>query len=167
MSSDTHSDVPARVHCEPISSSLSPTLSGRPAEGIILSHPELRRVQMLADDPALLIGLALCHVRQQGGMGGTLPDTIMSRLQDHAAHGDPTSCLLMDWLVRRNGDVADPYAPDAVNAHSSEVRAGRRLTSERPHAGPGRSKRRMPSRDGSLVPQTAIIAAPTEGGSDE
>ena len=167
MSSDTHSDVPARVHCEPILSSLYPTLSRRPADGIILSHPELRRVQTLADDPALLIGLALCHLRKQGGMAVSLPDTIMSRLQDHTAHGDPTCCLLMDWLVRRNGDVADPNGRNADTAHSSVVWPEHHLTSERRLAGPGRPKRRKPSRDGSLVPQTAIIAAPTEGEPDE
>jgi hypothetical protein len=68
MSSDAHSDVPARVRCEQISSSLSPTLSRRYAYGIILSHPESARAEMLADDPALLVGLALCHLRQQGGL---------------------------------------------------------------------------------------------------
>ncbi|WP_320200368.1 hypothetical protein RMR16_013580 [Agrobacterium sp. rho-13.3] len=167
MSSDTHSDVPARVRCEPISSSLSSTLSRRYTVGAILNSFESGRVQMLADDPALLIGLALCHVRQQGGMVGTLPDTIMSRLQEHAAHGDPTCCLVMDWLVRRNGDVADPYAPDATHTHSSEVRLGRRLIKERRQAGPGSLQRRKPSRDGSLDTEAAIIAALREGESDE
>lgn len=167
MSSDTHSDVPARVRCEPILPPFSPTLSRRYTNGAILNSSETGRVQMLADDPALLVGLALCHLRQHGGMAGTLPDTIMSRLQDHAAHGDPTCCLLMDWLVRRNGDVADPNAPDAVNAHSSEVRPDRRLIKERRQAGPGSLNRRKPSKDGLLDPEATIIATPTEGGSDE
>jgi hypothetical protein len=91
----------------------------------------------------------------------------MSRLQEYAAHGDPTCCLLMDWLARRNGDVADPYAPNTAKAHPSEVWPERHLMSERSHAGPGRLKRRKPSKDGSLYPEAAIIAAPTEGGSDE
>lgn len=157
----------ARVRCEPISSSLYPTLSRRYTNGAILNSSELGRVQMLADDPALLIGLALCHLRQQGGMAGTLPDMIMSRLQEHAAHGDPTCCLLIDWLMRRNGDVADPYAPDVAKSHSSDVRAGRRLIGERRPGVPLSLKRRKPSRDGSLDPEAAIIATPTEGGSDE
>lgn len=101
-------------------------------------------------------------------MVGTLPDTIIGRLQAHAENGDPTCCLLMYWLVRRNGDVADSCARDAAKAHSSEVHPDRRPIGERRQAGfSGTLKRGKPSEDVSLAPEAAIIAAPTEGGSDE
>ena len=130
MSSDIHSDALPRIRRETISPNL------------------------LADDPAILIGLALSHVREGVGLTGTVPDTIVGRLQSHADHGNPACRLLLDWLARRNRDLP---------ASLAKPRRIRRRIRERRQAGPGSLRRRKWGTGQSADLQTAIIAATTEG----
>ncbi len=65
MSSDITPDVPWHIRCEAIaSSSIAPSVPCHRSHGTILHHPGSGRADPLADDPAILIGLALAHVRQ-------------------------------------------------------------------------------------------------------
>lgn len=166
MSSDTHPDVPPRIRCETVSSAASSNLACHRSHVAILRYPGSGLGRPLADDPAVLIGLALGHVRQGEGLTGTVPDTIIDRLQAHADHGNAACRLLLDWLAGRNRDLVASSRPDAAKPHSTKPRPGRRMIRERRHAGPGTLKRRKPTKTQSPDPKTAIIAA-TEGRVDE
>lgn len=165
MSSDTHLDVPPRIRCETISPTSSHLACHR-SHGTILHYPGSGLGSPLADDPALLIGLALGHVRQSDGLTGIVPDTIIERLQAHAKNGNPACRLLLEWLAGRNRDLVASSQPDPAKPHSIKPRPGRRMIRERRQAGPGSLKRRKPTKDHSPDPKTAIIAA-TEGRIDE
>lgn len=162
MSSDTHPDVPPRIRCEAISSAASSNLACHRSHGTVLRYPGSGLGRPLADDPAVLIGLALGHVREGEGLTGTVPDTIIDRLQAHADHGNPACRLLLDWLAGRNRDLVASSQPDPA-----KPRFGRRMIRERRQAGPGSLKRRKPTKGHSPDPKTAIIAATTEGRIDE
>jgi hypothetical protein len=167
MSSDTHPDVPPRIRCETISSSISPNAICDRPHGAVLRYPGTSRLNTPADDPARLIGLALGHVRQGEGLTGTVPDTIIDRLRAHADHGNPACRLLLDWLAGRNRDLVASSQPDPAKPHSTKPRPGRRMIRERRQAGPGSLKRRKPTKPQSPDPKTAIIATTTEGRDDE
>lgn len=166
MSSDTHPDVPPRIRCEAISPTSSHLACHR-SYGAILHYPGSGLRRPLADDPAVLIGLALSHVRQSDGLRGIVPDTIIDRLRAHADNGNPACRLLLDWLAGRNRDLVAPSSPDPVKPDRAASRPGRRMIRERRQAGPGSLKRRKPPRTQSPDPKTAIIATTTEGGIDE
>jgi hypothetical protein len=116
----------------------------------------------LADDPAMLIGLALGHVRQRDGLTGQVPASIISRLGTHADRGNPACRLLLDWISRRNRDLVAAAQPDLVRQHPI-----RRLVRERRQAVPGSLKRRKQEKpEAARDPKTAIIAAPKGGDVD-
>jgi hypothetical protein len=167
MSSDTHPDVPPRISCETISPTSSPSLACHRSHGTILHYPGSGLGRPLADDPAVLIGLALGHVREGNCLTGTVPDAITDRLRAHADHGNPACRLLLDWLAGRNRDLVASSSPDPVKPDRAASRPGRRMIRERRQAGPGSLKRRKPTTTQSPDPKTAIIAATTEGGIDE
>lgn len=167
MSSDTHPDVPPRIRCETISPTSSPSLACHRSHGTVLHYPGSGLRRPLADDPAVLIGLALGHVRQEEGLTGTVPDTIIDRLRAHADHGNPACRLLLDWLAGRNRDPIASSHADPAKRPSIKPRPGRRMIRERRQAGPGSLKRRKPSKTQSPDPKTAIIARTTEGRIDE
>jgi hypothetical protein len=167
MSSDTHPDVPPRIRCETISPTSSPSLACHRSHGAILHYSGSGLGRPLADDPAVLIGLALGHVRQGEGLTGIVPHTIIDRLQAHTDNGNPACRLLLDWLVGRNRDFMASSSPDPVKPDRAASRPGRRMIRERRQAGPGSLKRRKPTKGHSPDPKTAIIAATTEGRIDE
>lgn len=167
MSSDTHPDVPPRIRCETISSTSSPSLACHRSHGTVLHYPGSGLGRPLADDPALLIGLALGYVRQGDGLTGIVPDTIIDRLQVHVGDGNPACRLLLDWLTGRNRDLVASSSPDPVKPDRAASRPGRRMIRERRQAGPGTLKRYKPTKTQSPDLKTAIIAATTEGRVDE
>lgn len=167
MSSDTHPDVPPRIRCETISPTSSPSLACHRSHGAILHYPGSGLGRPLTDDPAVLIGLALGHVRQGDCLTGIVPDTIIERLQSHAGNGNPACRLLLDWLVGRNRDLVASSQSGLVKPDRATSRPGRRMIRERRHAGPGSLKRRKPTRTQSPDSKTAIIAATVEGRVDE
>ncbi len=85
-----------------------PTLSDQPAG---------------ADDPALLIGLALAYVRQ-GSDSSALPAPLLMRLAHHAESGDPTCSLVLDWL---NARASDADRSDAAQRRSPRERVVAKL----------------------------------------
>lgn len=167
MSSDTHPEMPPRISCEAISSAASSNLACHRSHGTIHHYPGSGLGRPLADDPALLIGLALGHVRQGEGFTGIVPDAITDRLRAHADHGNPACRLLLDWLAGRNRDLMASSSPDPVKPDRAASRPGRRMIRERRQAGPGTLKRRKPTTSQSPDAKTAIIAATTEGRVDE
>lgn len=83
---------------------------------------------LIADDPALLIGLALACVRQEVALAG-VPLPILVRLAAHACHGNHAARLVLDWLtsrLARNG-----FRPGSETARSDSVRQGRKPPRER------------------------------------
>jgi hypothetical protein len=166
MSSDTHPDVPPRIRCETISPTSSHLACHR-SHGTILHYPGSGLGRPPADDPAVLIGLALGHVRDGDCLTGTVPDTIIDRLRAHADHGNPACRLLLDWLAGRNRDLVASSSSDPVKPDRAASRPGRRMIRERRQAGPGSLKRREPTKTRPPHPKTAIIAATTEGRIDE
>jgi hypothetical protein len=168
MSSDITPDVLRRIRCEAIespSTSLNPTCHR--AHGAVLRYPGPARHDPPADDPAFLIGLALGHVRQWDGLTGTVPDTVISRLQAQAERGNPACRLMLDWLRNRNRNLVAPLQSDADDPRPAEPRPLRRRIRERRRAGPGSLKKHTSKKAGSRGPKTAMIAAMTEGRIDE
>jgi hypothetical protein len=167
MSSDINPDVSPRIRCEAVSSSTSLTLVCHRPHGSVLRYPGNTRVSTPSEDPAFLIGLALGHVRQSGGLTGIVPDTLVGRLQAHADTGNPACRLLLDWLDRRNADLVALSSPGPVKPLPVQLRPGRRMIRERRQAGPGSLKKHASMTTGSFDPKTAIIAAKVEGQGDE
>ncbi len=168
MTSDITPDTPPRIRCEAIkssSTSLNPTCHR--SHGAVLRYPGPARHDPPADDPAFLIGLALGHVRQGDGLTGTVPDTVISRLQAQAERANPACRLLLDWLGNRNRDLVAPLQSDAGDRSPADPRPLRRLIRERRQAGPGSLKKHTSKKAGASDPKTAIIAAMTEGRIDE
>lgn len=52
-------------------------------------------------DPAIIIGLALSHVRQGGQGNRSVPAPVMARLDILADRGDPTCRMVRNWISRR------------------------------------------------------------------
>ncbi|WP_377295442.1 hypothetical protein [Rhizobium sp. SG2393] len=126
MSSDLTPDVPRHIRCEAIaSSSIAQSVPCHRSHGTILHHPGSGRADPLADDPAILIGLALAHVRQGKGLTGTVPDVVMSRLQAHADHGNPACRLLLSWLDRYRTGASVPDQSAEATTDSSEPSVSR------------------------------------------
>ena len=156
MSCDKHSLAPSPYRCEAISCH---TLSTTPAHApwSLLCKPS----DPLADDPAMLIGLALGHVRRSDGLPGQVPASIISRLGAHADRGNPACRLLLDWINHRNRDLVAAAQPDLVRPSRK-----RRLVRERRQAVPGSLRRRSPKTEEAADRKTAIIAAPKGGDID-
>ncbi|WP_395515528.1 hypothetical protein [Pseudorhizobium flavum] len=52
-------------------------------------------------DPAIIIGLALSHVRQGGQGNRSIPAPVMAYLDMLADRGDPTCRMVRHWISRR------------------------------------------------------------------
>lgn len=55
----------------------------------------------LFDDPAVVVGLVLHHVRHFGRRGIPISRRVLRALDRHAAGGDATARLVRDWLAAR------------------------------------------------------------------
>ncbi|MGQ2908117.1 MAG: hypothetical protein ACT6QU_09195 [Aliihoeflea sp.] len=55
----------------------------------------------LFDDPAVVVGLVLHHVRHFGSRGIPISRRVLRALDQHAARGDATARLVRDWLATR------------------------------------------------------------------
>jgi hypothetical protein len=161
MSSDKHSLPPSPYRCDAISSETPYTAVPHTVRSFLRKPTD-----PLADDPAMLIGLALGHVRRSDGLTGQVPASILSRLKAHADRGNPACRLLLDWIARRNRDLlASPQAVPARQPQSTP-RMARRRVRERRQAVPGTGSlklRKPEKRKEASDPETAITAA-TKGG---
>lgn len=153
MSSDTHPDVPQRIRCEAV------TPDARPTHDCHRPHDALFRVRSsaanrgTADDPAVLIGLALGHVRTADGLTGVVPPRVIAHLLAHVEQGDPACRLIVDWLAKRSRNAALQFK--------------RRKVRERPRPEPGSLRNRASRTRNLLGLGSAIIAETAEGKTDE
>lgn len=90
---------------------------------------ETSQSSLIADDPALLIGLALAFVRQDVPLGGVVPLPILVRLAAHAHHGNHAARLVLDWLASR--PARNGLSPGSETAHSDSVWQGRKPPRQR------------------------------------
>mgnify|MGYP000075932218 CR=1 FL=1 len=147
MSSESHPEGLPRMRCEAVASNAPPTLDcHRP-------HNTLRRVRGSADDPAMLIGLALGHVRTADGLTGIVPPRVIAHLLAHVEQGDLACRLIVDWLGKRSRNAA--------------LQLKRRKVRERPRVELGRLKKRWSKTQDLSGLGSAIIAETTEGHVDE
>jgi hypothetical protein len=154
MSSDIHSEGLPRMHCEAVTPSNRPTTLDchRPHDALLRTR-SAPVDQSPADDPAVVIGLALGHLRTEDGLTGTVPPRVMAHLLAHIEHGDPACEVVMDWLAERSRNAAEPRE--------------RRRVRERPRPELGSlRKRALRARDLNRS-NLAIIAETEEGKSDE
>ncbi|MGC4411193.1 hypothetical protein D4A92_06340 [Rhizobium rosettiformans] len=154
MSSDIRSEGLPHMRCEALTSNMRPTtLDCHRSHDVLLRTPGAPAHRETADDPAVVIGLALGHVRTQEGLTGTVPPRVMAHLLVHIEHGDPACEVVMDWLVKRSRNAA--------------VQRERRKIRERPRPEPGSlRKRALRARDLSRS-GLAIIAETAEVNIDE
>lgn len=134
MSSNITPDVPRHIRCEAIaSSSIAQPVPCHRSHGAILHHPGSGRADPLADDPAILIGLALSHVRQGKGLTGTVPDAVTSRLHAHVYHGNPACRLVLNWLDghRTGASVPDQAAEATTDSSEPSLSRARKTPRDR------------------------------------
>lgn len=154
MSSDIHSEGLPRMHCEAVApNAVSTTLDCHRPHGALLRTPGAPAHRETADDPAVVIGLALGHLRTQEGLTGTVPPRVMAHLLVHIDRGDPACEVVMDWLAKRS--------------RNAEMQGQRRRVRERPRPELGSLRKRgLRARDLDRS-DLAIIAKTEEGKSDE
>lgn len=111
------------------------TVTPGPLKSGVLCSSSHREVQieasdssLIADDPALLIGLALACVRQEVALAG-VPLPILVRLAAHARHGNHAARLVLDWLASRLARHA--LSPGTETAHFEGVRHPQKSPRER------------------------------------
>lgn len=131
-----------------------------------------------ADDPAILIGLALACVRQGPLLDGFVPEPLMLRLNALADEGDVACRLLRGWLQNRNRDYgwrrSEHLSRSTPLAASADIHLPRRTLRKRVLAAVTTSHHRerrrriwTRPRDPAVNPETAaIIAAETGGRAD-
>jgi len=154
MSSETHPEGLPRMHCEAVTSTNRPTTPDchRPHDAVLRTR-SAPTDQSPVDDPAVVIGRALDHVRTQEGVAGTVPPRLIVHLLAHIERGDPACAVVMDWLAKRSRNAA--------------VQCERRRVRERPRPELGSlRKRALRARDLSRS-DLAIIAEIEEGKIDE
>lgn len=154
MSSETHPEGLPRMHCEAVTSTNRPTTPDchRPHDALLRTR-SAPTDQSPADDPAVVIGLALGHAQTQEGQAGTVPQCVIANLLVHIEQGDPACAVVMDWLAKRGRNAA--------------VQRERRRVRERPRPEPGSlRKRALRARDLNRS-GLAIIAETEEGKIDE
>ena len=154
MSSETRPEGLPRMHCEAVTSTNRPTTPDchRPHDALLRTRSAPSH-QSPVDDPAVVIGFALGHVRTQDGLTGTVPPRVMARLLVHIERGDPACEVVMDWLAKRSRNAA--------------VQRERRRVRERPRPEPGSlRKRALRARDLNRS-DLAIIAEAEQGKNDE
>lgn len=153
MSSDIRSEGLPHMRCDAVTSNAQSGFDCHRPHDALLRTRNAPTDQSPADDPAVVIGLALDHVRTQDGLTGTVPPRVMAHLLTHIERGDSACGVVMDWLAKRSRNAA--------------VQRERRLVRERPRPEPGSlMKRALRARDlaGSGL---AIIAETAEGKVDE
>ncbi len=168
MSIDTHSPSLAGLRCEAVTtdSVASPCLRSKSAKLSPIQSADLSHGSSDRDDPAVLIGLALAFVRQDG----LLPGPLMLRLRALADGGNAACRLLLDWLRSRNRDFGcsgSGHLPRPVPlAASAQILRLRRSPRERVLSAStncgdhdGRKRLRTRPRDPVQNSETAIIAA--------
>ena len=116
---------------EPMATVALPSKAHRLPSGLLPSDARSGQPQstLVADDPALLIGLALACVRQETAFGGVVPKPILMRLTAHARLGNPSACLVLGWLTRRNHRNVTSPAPETVR--TADVRPERKFPRDR------------------------------------
>ena len=153
MSSETHPEGLPRMRCESVTPDARPTHDcHRPHDALLRARSSAAN-RGTADDPAVLIGLALGHVRTQEGLTGIVPPRVIAHLLAHVEHGDPACRLVIDWLAKRSRNAA--------------MKGQRRRVRERPRPEPGHlRKRALRARDLNRS-DLAIIAETAEDKTDE
>lgn len=176
MSTDTHRQTMAGFRCEAVTTDTiaSPCVHSRLANTSRLEATGLDRSASHADDPAVLIGLALAFVRQGPLLNGPVPEPLTLRLSSFADEGNAACRLLVKWLQNRNRDFR-PFADEQLTREapamaSTDTHHLRRSPRERvlaPSAKPGHLDGRRPIRTRPRDPvrnlETAIIATETGG----
>lgn len=123
MSSETYPEELPRIRCEAV------TPDARPIHDCHRRHDALLRVRSssanrgTADDPAVLIGRALGHVRTADGLTGIVPPRVIAHLLAHVEQGDPACRLIVDWLAKRNRNAAAQYKRRKVRERPRPNRA--------------------------------------------
>lgn len=149
MSSDIHSEGLPHMRCEAVTSTTRPTTHDcHRAHDALLRTRSAPTDQSPADDPAIVIGLALGHVRTQGGLTGVVPPRVMAHLLVHIERGDPACEVVMNWLAKRSRNA---------------VQVQRRRVRERPRPEPGSLRTRASRARDLSGPDLAIIAEAEEG----
>ncbi|MGR9343490.1 hypothetical protein ACU8NW_02550 [Rhizobium leguminosarum] len=179
MSIDTHSPTVAGFVCEAVTTDTiaSPCLHSRLANIARREPAGIDRHPSHADDPAVLIGLALAFVRQDPPLDGRVPEPLMRRLSALADAGNAACRVLLDRQRNRNRDFGrsgnEHLTRSALLAASAESHRLRRSPRERvlaatarPDPLDGRKRLRTRRRDPVWNPETAIIAAETGGRAD-
>ena len=153
MSSETYPERLPRMRCEAVTPDARPTHDcHRPHDALLRARSSAAN-RGTADDPAVLIGLALGHVRTQEGLTGIVPPRVIAHLLAHVEHGDPACRLVIDWLAKRSRNAA--------------MKGQRRRVRERPRPEPGHlRKRALRARDLNRS-DLAIIAETAEDKTDE
>ena len=153
MSSETHPEGLPRMRCESVTPDARPTFDcHRPHDALLRARSSAAN-RGTADDPAVLIGLALGHVRTQEGLTGIVPPRVIAHLLAHVEHGDPACRLVIDWLAKRSRNAASQFK--------------RRKVRERLRPEPGSLRKRASRTRDLLGLGSAIIAETAEGKSDE
>lgn len=153
MSSEIRPEGLPRMRCEAVIPNAQPTLDCHRSHGALLRARSSAANRGTADDPAVLIGLALGHVRTADGLTGVVPPRVIAHLLAHVEQGDPACRLIVDWLAKRSRNAA--------------FQSKRRKVRERPRPEPG-SLRNRASRTRNLFGlSSAIIAETTEDKTDE
>lgn len=153
MSSDTHPEGLPRIRCEAVNPDARPTHDcHRPHDALLRARSSAAN-RGTADDPAVLIGLALGYVRTQEGVTGIVPPRLIADLLAHVEHGDPACRLVIDWLAKRSRNAA--------------VQSKRRKVRERPRPEPGSLRKRASRARNLFGSGSAIIAETAEGKTDE
>lgn len=153
MSSEFHPEGLPHMRCDAVTPDARPTHDcHRPHDALLRARSSAAN-RGTADDPAVLIGLALGHVRTQEGLTGIVPPRLLAHLLAHVEQGDPACRLVIDWLAKRSRNAA--------------VQFKRRKVRERLRPEPGSLRNRV-SRTRNLVGlSSAIIAETTEDKTDE
>ena len=153
MSSETHPEGLPHMRCDAVTPDARPIPDcHRPHDALLCARSSAAN-RGTANDPAVLIGLALGHVRTQEGLTGIVPPRVIAHLLAHVEHGDPACRLVIDWLAKRSRNAALQFK--------------RRKVRERPRPEPG-SLRNRASRTRNLFGlSSAIIAETTEDKTDE
>ena len=153
MSSETYPEGLPRIRCEAVTPNARPTLDCHRPHDTLLRPRSSAAHQEPAEDPALLIGLALGHVRTADGLTGVVPPRVTAHLLAHVEQGDPACRLIVDWLAKRSRNAAFQFK--------------RRKVRERPRPEPGSLSKRASRARNLFGSSSAIIAETTEDKTDE
>ncbi|NRP21397.1 hypothetical protein LPJGGPFB_04656 [Ensifer adhaerens] len=173
MSIETHSPSVAGFRCEAVTTDTIAS-SCTHSRLATIAHAKPAGIDRGADDPAVLIGLALAFVRQSPLLDGPVPAPLMRRLNALADGGNAACRLLLDWLRSRNRDLGwsrnEHLIPPTPVTVAADIHLPRRSPRERVLAASARSGPRGDRRRGRTRPrdpvqnlETAIIAAETGG----